>query len=156
MNSAESKCDFPSYVSHYQFLFKNKWYRLFFESSGGKLAMFARELICYDGSPILRLDRVKQMIISQTIIFADAKKEGYPRRKSKSEHVVFSNHKMVALLFGSPNNSDCKTVTNLVVDHMDRDKQNYKAWNLNYLTLEQNSEATGWQLNGAVTTLEQN
>jgi hypothetical protein len=95
------------------------------------------------------------------IIFADTKKDTkkkrYPRRKSgKSEHIPFANHNMVALLFGSPNNSDCQTVSSLVVDHMDRDKQNYKAWILNYLTLGQNCKATGWQLNGAVTTLEQN
>ena len=33
-NSLESRCDFPTYEPHYQFHFRNRWYRSFLERRG--------------------------------------------------------------------------------------------------------------------------
>jgi hypothetical protein len=143
VNTANSMCNFPSYVSHYQFLFKNRWYCSFLLSSGEKLAMCARDFVPYDGSPILRLNIDTKN--KKTIISSQTKVADYPRlRTGLNCHVYFQYHKMVLLLFRGPNSSDCETVTNLIGDHKDRDRQNYKAWNLNYLTFEQNVEAIGY------------
>ena len=115
----KSRCDFPTYVPHYQFQFRNRWYHSFLENSGGKLEMCVKDFVPYDGSLFLRLDRSKKRIVETPI----TKNNKYPyKRSTVHSDVYWHHHKMVLLLFGGTNNSE--TVQHIIYgDHIDRDKR---------------------------------
>jgi len=130
----------PSYVCFTQFRRKNVIYRSFY-SFNGKLSYFTIWAFPYNGSHLLRIDPVEKTIREIPVGQGDGiiLKRGYPRIDSSiGAELDILIHRCVLMLYGGPNNSGQAFFPSLVGDHKFGDKLDYKAMNVQLLTLAQN------------------